>query len=107
MSTKRDRQRVRRTGAFGLVAGEPFQTLAEDLLSFEWELEDDGMVHVHAEGVSPSFVRAHMRIEAELLLADADAWATDDYEDRTSDQRAADALVELTKRVRQAADAAS
>ena len=65
------------------------------------------MVHVHAEGLSPAFVRAHMRIEAELLLADADAWATDGYEDRTPEQRAADALVELTRRVRQAAEAAS
>src|SRR5262245_27343433 len=78
MSTKRDRRRARRAGvAQRLVAGGPFRTLAEDLLSFEWEREEDGMVRVHAIGLSPAFVRARMRVEAELLLADADALATE------------------------------
>ena len=76
-----------------LVAGEPYEVLVGDLLSFEWEHEDDGMVHIQAEGLSPAFVRALMRIEAELLLADADAWATEGFEERTPEQRAADALV--------------
>ena len=107
MSTKRDRQRARRAGAAQrLVAGEPYEVLVGDLLSFEWEHEDDGMVHIQAEGLSPAFVRAHMRIEAELLLADADAWATEDYEDRTPEQRAVDALVELTRRVGEASEPA-
>lgn len=103
MSTKRDRQRARRAGAAQRqVAGEPFGLLVGDLLSFEWEHEDDGMVHIHAEGLSPAFMRALMRIEAELLLADADAWATEGFEERTPEQRAADALVELTRRVGEA-----
>jgi hypothetical protein len=104
MSQKRDRLRPRRAGTQPLlVVGEPLDVLVDDLLSFEWEHEDDGMVHVHAEGLSPAFMRAHMRIEAELLLADADDWATAGYEDRTHEQRAADALVELTRRVGEAA----
>ena len=66
MSTKRDRQRARRTGAAQRrVAGEAYEVLVGDLLSFEWEHEDDGMVHLHAEGLSPAFMRAHMRIEAD------------------------------------------
>jgi len=100
MSAKRDRQRARRAGApQPLVAGEPYEVLVDDLLSFEWEHEDDGMVHLHAEGLSPAFMRALMRVEAELLLADADVWATADHEERTPEQRAADALVELTRRI--------
>ena len=51
MPTKRDRQRARRAGAAQrLVAGEPYEVLVGDLLSFEWEHEDDGMVHIQAKG---------------------------------------------------------
>lgn len=107
MSTKRDRQRARRADAAQrLVAAEPYEVLAGDLLSFQWEHEYDGMIHLHAEGSSPAFMRAHMRIEAELLLADADAWATEGFAERTPEQRAAEALVELTRRVGEASEPA-
>ena len=107
MSTKRDRQRARRTGAAQRrVAGEAYEVLVGDLLSFEWEHEDDGMVHLHAEGLSAAFMRAHMRIEAELLLAAADAWATEGFEARTPEPRAAVAPVELTRRIGKASEPA-
>lgn len=43
--------------------------------------------------------RALMRVEAELLLEDAHAIGTDAWEERTAEQRAADALVRLANRV--------
>ena len=46
------------------------------------------------------FIRALMRAEAELLLEDADALQPGRYEEqRTSDQRAVDALVRLAQAV--------
>ncbi len=40
-----------------------------------------------------------MRVEAELLLDDADRLGQEDHEDRTYEQRAADAFVALALRV--------
>jgi hypothetical protein len=45
------------------------------------------------------FERALMRIEAELLLADADSLGSVDDEERTVEQRRCDALIELLMRV--------
>lgn len=67
--------------------------------------------HIDAEGmwvfdgefkphVATPFLRAMMRAEAELLLEDADALQPGRYEEqRTGDQRAADALVRLAEAV--------
>ena len=84
-----------------LVAGEPVTELIRAFLQFETAEEPDGMHHIDARlepDVAAPLARALMRVEAELLLADADAWGTDGYEDRTSPQRCADALVELVTR---------
>ncbi|MGW4742996.1 hypothetical protein [Nocardia xishanensis] len=49
--------------------------------------------------VAPPFVRAVMRIEAELLLHDAELVTLDDEEPRTQEQRRADAFVALVMRL--------
>ena len=51
--------------------------------------------------VAQPLCRAMMRVQAELLLEDADSLGSDAYEDRTHEQRAADALVRLAVRIRQ------
>lgn len=89
------------------VAGEPIEPLIGVLLRFEVDDEDeDGMVHVHAEypdDIGDPFTRALMRVEAELLAADADVYGTDSYEERTPDQRRYDAFMLLTHRIVDAA----
>jgi hypothetical protein len=45
-----------------------------------------------------------MRVQAELLLDDADRLGREDWEDRTDEQRAADALIELALRVADAVE---
>lgn len=83
-----------------LVAGEPVSELIRAFLEFETS-ERGGRYEIHADleaDVAGPLARALMRVEAELLLEDADAWGTDGYEDRTSPQRCADALVELVTR---------
>jgi hypothetical protein len=52
-----------------------------------------------APDVAQPLVRAMMRAEAELLLEDADTLGSDAYENRTQEQRAADALVRLSVRM--------
>jgi hypothetical protein len=49
--------------------------------------------------VARPLFRAMMRAEAELLLEDADTVGSHAYEDRTHEQRAADALVRLAVRM--------
>jgi hypothetical protein len=41
------------------------------------------------------FVRARLRVQAELMLDDADRIGQETWEDRTDEQRAADAFVAL------------
>ncbi len=89
-----------------LVMGEPVSAIIRAFMEFETTEADDGMIQINAElepDVATPFARALMRVEAELLLRDAEAWGTDGYEARTSPQRAADALVELVKRCAAAA----
>lgn len=84
-----------------LVAGEPVSELVRAFLEFEMSERADGRYHIDADlgpDVAAPFVRALMRVEAELLLEDADAWGTEQYKDRTPPQRSADALVELITR---------
>jgi len=51
------------------------------------------------------FIRAHMRVEAELLLQDADRVNDLEWEVRTRPQRAADALIALVLQVQEALEA--
>jgi len=76
----------------------------DDLLPGMFALRDsmvvgrDGGYHFSATlepGTGNPLRRALMRAEAELLLKDADAVGTTQDEDRTYEQRAADALVRL------------
>ena len=52
--------------------------------------------------VGNPLVRALMRVEAELLVEDADAIGTDSEDRRTSEQRGADALVRLAEAIGEA-----
>lgn len=49
--------------------------------------------------VAPPFIRAVMRIEAELLLHDAELVTVDNEEPRTPEDRRTDALVALFLRI--------
>lgn len=85
-----------------LVAGEPAKTLLVALGRLSWEEGPDGMKSVSARlepALGTPFARALMRIQAELLLHDANTYGQPDAEARTDEQRAADALVALALRV--------
>lgn len=85
-----------------LVAGEPVELLAQALGQFELSEEPDGMIDVSVRlepELGVPFSRALMRVEAELLLQDADALGGPHDEKRTDDQRRADALVALSLRI--------
>jgi len=64
--------------------------------------DDQGWFHssvaLEPQLAQPLF-RALMRAEAELLLEDADKLGSDAYEERTQEQRGADALVRLAVRM--------
>lgn len=89
------------------VAGEPLRKLIPALREIRdgSRFDGDGRLHIHCEVVSEigtPFARALMRVEAELLLEDADCLGAADVEDRTPEQRRADALVALVLRVQEA-----
>lgn len=91
------------------VAGERLRDLIPALLEIgenSW-IDDEGMwrseVALEPEIGTP-FGRALMRVEAELLLADADRLGEPEVEERTPDQRRADALVALAARMEAALD---
>jgi hypothetical protein len=90
------------------VAGEPIDTLLQALLKFQWSTPTDGMMHFKVKlepELAVPFNRALMRVDAELLLQDADQLTPENARDlRTDDQRHADALVALALRVTDAAD---
>ncbi len=86
------------------VAGEPLRDLIPALLEIgenSWT-DDEGRwrteVALESEIGTP-FGRALMRVEAELLLEDADRLGEPGGEERTPDQRRADALLALTLRM--------
>lgn len=85
-----------------LIAGEPVDVLIEALQQVELQPTRNGMSSMSmrlAPRLAAPFLRALMRVEAELLLDDADRLATEDQEDRSHEQRAADAFVALALRV--------
>ena len=92
-----------------LVYGEPLTLLVAALKHVVENsyIDDDGMwcseYRLEPELGEP-FERALMRAEAALLLHDATHLGDDDYEERTSDQRRADALVEVAQMMAAAAD---
>jgi hypothetical protein len=92
-----------------LVAGEPVDTLLRALLLFRRRKSKDGMMHFNVTlepELAAPFNRALMRVDAELLLADADQLTAENARAlRTYDQRRADALVALALRVTDAAHA--
>lgn len=85
------------------VAGEPAHQLVQALSQFKRTPSNDGMVHFEVQldaGLGTPLQRAIMRIEAELLLQDADSLTpASSRELRTADQRRADALIGLVHRL--------
>lgn len=85
-----------------LVEGEPLGLLAEALLQIDMEQKPDGRWSLTTRlgpRIGDPFVRALMRVEARLMLEDADRLGTPGVEHRTYEQRAADALVLLVTSV--------
>ncbi len=80
------------------VAGEPIDDLQEDLRGLRTGPPRRGMTTLRGV-VGPSVVRALMRLEAELLIADAGALAAGATLDRTDGQRRADAFMLLIERM--------
>lgn len=84
------------------VAGEQVDLLVEALRQIDFETEPDGMIHCRIDlppRLGDPLMRATMRVEAELLLADARVYCADDHEARSPDGRRLDAFVLLTRRV--------
>ncbi|MBL1072777.1 hypothetical protein JK358_00040 [Nocardia sp. 2] len=85
-----------------LVAGETRADLLRALSYVSTEDAPDGGFIVNGDlppDVAPPFVRAIMRIEAELLLQDAEMVNIDHGEPRTPEERRTDALIALLLRV--------
>jgi hypothetical protein len=88
------------------VAGEPLDTLIEALQHVEVRRIRDGMTSMSMRlepRLGDPFLRALMRVQAELVRDDADRLGVDHWEERTQEQRAADAFVALALRVAAAA----
>ena len=89
------------------IAGENLDTLVEALQQIQLHKPRDGMTRMSLRlepRLGYPFSRALMRVQAELLLDDADRLGLDEWEDRTHEQRAADAFVALALRVADAAE---
>jgi len=88
------------------VAGERLQALVAALIECKPERIENGSYKVDAEldtATGAPLARALMRVEAEMLLADAEAIRPDLAGGmRTPDQRRADAFLELAHRVHDA-----
>ncbi|MQY23741.1 MULTISPECIES: DUF222 domain-containing protein [Nocardia] len=85
-----------------LIAGELRVDLLRALSYVETESGPDGSYIVNGDlppEVAPPFIRAIMRIEAELLLHDARQVTVDRGEPRTPEERRADAFLALALRV--------
>ncbi|WP_067704379.1 hypothetical protein [Nocardia jejuensis] len=84
-----------------LVAGEPRADLVRALSYVSTEDTPDGYI-VNGDlppDIAPAFIRAIMRIEAELLLNDAELVTVEHGEPRTPEERRTDALIALLLRV--------
>jgi hypothetical protein len=90
-----------------LVAGETVISLFDALKGGKQWMSDDGMGHVKLEldpAVAAPLARALIRVEAELLLEDADGISKDNlFPPRTARQRRADALMALVRKLVDAA----
>ncbi|MCP2277447.1 hypothetical protein ACFYT3_09030 [Nocardia amikacinitolerans] len=85
-----------------LVAGERRADLLRALSYVSTESGPDGEYIVNGDlppEVAPPFIRAIMRVEAELLLHDAELVTVDNEEPRTPDERRTDAFVALVLRI--------
>lgn len=85
-----------------LVAGERRVDLLHALSFVSTESGPDGEYIVNGDlppEVAPPFIRAIMRVEAELLLHDAELVTVDNEEPRTPDERRTDAFVALVLRI--------
>jgi hypothetical protein len=84
------------------VAGESALTLLEAFHQFKWRKARNGM-QTASVSLEPRLgrplMRALMRVEAELLLEDADRSGQLGAEDRNYEQRTCDALLALALRV--------
>src|SRR5690348_9059930 len=90
-----------------MVMGELCDDLATELLGFTFTFRPGSPTAEMTGPVDPEgpLVRALLRGEAELLMADADAMAAGTYRHRESGKRRVDALVLLVQRVGDAATA--
>ncbi|WP_040792852.1 MULTISPECIES: DUF222 domain-containing protein [Nocardia] len=85
-----------------LVAGERREDLLRALSYVSTESRADGSYVVNGDlppEVAPPFIRAIMRVEAELLLHDAEFVTVEEGEPRTPEERRADAFLALALRV--------
>jgi hypothetical protein len=85
-----------------MIAGESRGDLLHALTYVSTESGPDGSYIVNGDlppEVAPPFIRAIMRIEAELLLHDAEQVTVDRGEPRTPEERRADAFLALALRV--------
>ncbi|WP_330250781.1 hypothetical protein OG874_31905 [Nocardia sp. NBC_00565] len=85
-----------------LVAGERRADLERAMTYVSTESQPDGSYIINGDlppDVAPPFIRAIMRVEAELLLHDAELVTVDEGEPRTPEERRADAFVALVLRV--------
>ncbi|MFR9750679.1 hypothetical protein ACL02S_06540 [Nocardia sp. 004] len=85
-----------------LIAGERRVDLLRALSYVSTESQPDGSYVVNGDlppDVAPPFIRAIMRVEAELLLHDAELVTVEDGEPRTPEERRTDAFVALVLRV--------
>jgi hypothetical protein len=85
-----------------LVAGERRADLERALSYVSTESQPDGGYIINGDlppDVAPPFIRAIMRVEAELLLNDAELVTVEEGEPRSPEERRADAFVALVLRV--------
>ncbi len=85
-----------------LIAGERRADLLRALSYVSTESQPDGSYVVNGDlppDVAPPFIRAIMRVEAELLLHDAELVTVEEGEPRTPEERRTDAFVALVLRV--------
>ena len=85
-----------------MVAGESAALLVEAFSHIELGPVQNGMHRVSGvfePRLAAPLIRALMRVEAELLLGDADLVSEHEHQLRTQPQRAADALIALVLRV--------
>ncbi|QIS16216.1 DUF222 domain-containing protein [Nocardia arthritidis] len=85
-----------------LIAGERRADLMRALSYVSTESGPDGEYIINGDlppEVAPPFIRAIMRVEAELLLHDAELVTVESGEPRSPEERRADAFVALVLRV--------